>query len=48
MRRDTTSKSALKRSAFCEGGSGGADRRKMFVVNGINANANRIGRMVNV
>ena len=40
--------SARNRSAFCEGGSGGADVRKMLARKGNKARRKRIGRMVKV
>ena len=48
IRREITSKSALKISAFCDGGRGGGDRRKILETNRKRAKTKRIGRIVNV
>lgn len=46
--REIISKSALKRSAFCDGGRGGGDRRKILERNRKSAKTKRIGRIVKV
>lgn len=48
IRREITSKSALKRSDFCDGGRGGGDLRKMLETNRKSAKTKRIGRIVKV
>jgi hypothetical protein len=47
-KREIISKSALKRSAFWDGGRGGGDRRKILETNGKSAKTKRIGRIVKV
>jgi hypothetical protein len=46
--REIISKSALKRSAFCDGGRGGDDRWKILETNPKSAKTKRIGRTVKV
>lgn len=48
IRREITSNRALRRSAFCDGGRGGGDRRKILERNRNNAKTERMGRIVKV